>query len=396
MSFLDSANFSPEMAARLKASLDAVAHPKPPPTALPTVFQPPPVPAFVPPAFQPLPVPMPIAMPPAFDSAPERVQIITGVKAAIENINEVIDLLNHPIANEGDIIDMDYAPDTVTTFKIRSAECEQNLASASMTASAWFTSVGKILQDVTNTLSNVKDEMNTTDQEIAKNTALMAANVKAIADLTQDKEHESQLLAKAQADYKDAQDRLDSAHAERTRVHIAQGFFTWFPPVSVALSIVDQTKEQGDIDSAEAVAKAEGTQLTNDQMLLEKTAWELKNQQQDGIALHATMTGLQANDQELKTQQEKLNEDSTFLGPLKVNIDHAIHTVTSAFGSGSNVDNMMSMKNVGTSIRGLVDALKNDDDFKGALATMDEPGWAELDKRVQAMQKASKRPALNV
>lgn len=101
---------------------------------------------------------------------------------------------------------------------INCAPREQNLALASVTASAWFTSVGKTLQDVTDALSKVKKEMNTTDQEIAKNTALIEANVKAIADLTKDKEHESQLLAKAQADYNHAQDRLNSARSEQSKI----------------------------------------------------------------------------------------------------------------------------------------------------------------------------------
>lgn len=47
-------------------------------------------PAFVPPAVQPKPVPMPIVMPPTFDSAPERAQVITGVKDAIGNIVSLV------------------------------------------------------------------------------------------------------------------------------------------------------------------------------------------------------------------------------------------------------------------------------------------------------------------
>ncbi|KAG8990646.1 hypothetical protein FRB94_013227 [Tulasnella sp. JGI-2019a] len=56
----------------------------------------------------------------------------------------------------------------------------------------------------------------------------------------------------------------------------------------------------------------------------------------------------------------------------------------------------MSMNNVGVAIKGLVAALKNEGDFAGALAKLDEKGFAELDKRIQAIQKASKKSRLNV
>ncbi|KAG8873608.1 hypothetical protein FRB97_006623 [Tulasnella sp. 331] len=100
------------------------------------------------------------------------------------------------------------------------------------------------------------------------------------------------------------------------------------------------------------------------------------------------MTSLGANDRELTTQQNKLKEDSIYLGPLKANIDHALHIVSAVLGRGSNVDDI-SMKDVNTSIKGLVSTLKNDDDFMGLLATTNEQGWAELNKKVQAMRAAS-------
>ena len=77
----------------------------------------------------------------------------------------------------------------------------------------------------------------------------------------------------------------------------------------------------------------------------------------------------------------------------QVNIDHCIHTVSGALGSASNIDNMMSMKNVGEGIRGVVAALKSDSDFAGALAALDDQGFADLDKRIQSMQKSSSKLA---
>ncbi|KAG8990650.1 hypothetical protein FRB94_013231 [Tulasnella sp. JGI-2019a] len=332
-------------------------------------------PTFHPPAPQPTPAVMPIVVPPTFDSAPERAQVIAGVKAAIQNIftsvkNDIIDVLNHPIANRGDIIDMDYSPEAVTTFKVRSTECDHNLTGASVTASAWFTAVGTHLQEITNTLGQVQAQINTADQDIAKNTALIEANVKAIAELTQNMTHESQLLAQAQNNFNDAQRRFNDAKAEQDRVRTARNALIWMPFVAIALTVVDITKEQNDVNSASAVVSAEQVQLKKDQDL--------------------------SKESELKAQQAKLNSDADYLRPLKVNIDHCIHVVSAALGSGSTTDNLMSMNNVGVAIKGVVAALKNEGDFAGALAKLDEKGFAELDKRIQAIQRASKKSKLNV
>ncbi|KAG8994950.1 hypothetical protein FRB93_001392 [Tulasnella sp. JGI-2019a] len=353
-------------------------------------------PTFHPPLPQPTPAVMPIVVPPTFDSAPERAQVIAGVKAAIQNINDIIDVLNHPIANKGDIIDMDYTPEAVTTFRVRSAECDHNLTGASVTASAWFTAVGTHLQEITNTLGQVQAQINTADQDIAKNTALIAANVKAIAELTQNMTHESQLLAQAQNNFNDAQRRFNDAKAEQDRVRTARNALIWIPFVAIALTVVDITKEQNDVNSTSAVVSADQVQLKKDQELVASHGADLKKLQQEGITLHATLTGLQSKESELKAQQAKLNSDAEYLRPLKVNIDHCIHVVSAALGSGSTIDNLMSMNNVGVAIKGLVAALKNEGDFAGALAKLDEKGFAELDKRIQAIQKASKKSRLNV
>ncbi|KAG9031260.1 hypothetical protein FRB95_002900 [Tulasnella sp. JGI-2019a] len=362
----------------------------------PAGFKLPPHHPFVAPIPQPIHAVMPVVVPPTFDSAPERAQVIAGVKLAIQNINDIIDVLNHPIANKGDIIDMDYSPEAVTTFRARSTECDHNLTGASVTASAWFTAVGTHLQEITNTLGQVQAQINTADQGIAKNTALIAANVKAIAELTQNMTHESQLLAQAQNNFNDAQRRFNDAKAEQDRVRTARNALIWIPFVAIALTVVDITKEQNDVNSTRTVVSADEVQLKKDRELVASHGAELKKLQQEGITLHATLVGLQAKESELKGQQSKLNADSEYLRPLKVNIDHCIHVVSAALGSGSTIDNLMSMNNVGVAIKGLVAALKNEGDFAGALAKLDEKGFAELDKRIQAIQKASKKSRLNV
>ncbi|KAG8990649.1 hypothetical protein FRB94_013230 [Tulasnella sp. JGI-2019a] len=339
---------------------------------------------------------MPTVAPPTFDSAPERAEIIAGVKAAIQNINDIIDVLNHPIANKGDIIDMDYTPEAVTTFRVRSAECEQNLTGASVTASAWFTAVGTHLQEITNTLGQVQAQINTADQDIAKNTALIEANVKAISELSQNMTHESQLLAQAQKNFNDAQRRFNDAKAEQRRVRTARNALIWVPFVSIALTIVDITKEQNDVNSTRTVVSADQAQFGKDRILVASHGADLRKRRQEGLVLHDTLTGLQVNESELKAQQAKLNSDSVYLRPLKVNIDHCIHVVSAALGSGSNIDNLMSMNNAGVAIKGLIDALKDEGDFTGTLATLDEKGFAELDKRIQAIQNVSKKSKLNV
>ncbi|KAG8855039.1 hypothetical protein FRB96_007234 [Tulasnella sp. 330] len=58
------------------------------------------------------------------------------------------------------------------------------------------------------------------------------------------------------------------------------------------------------------------------------------------------------------------------------------------------VDKLVAVTNVDAIIKGLLDTSKNQDDFEGTLATMNEQGWVELDKRIRAMDKAPKKPRL--
>ncbi|KAG8883933.1 hypothetical protein FRB97_005607 [Tulasnella sp. 331] len=369
-------------------------HPAPVPHIAPHIFShvgPQLHPTYIPPMPQPKPVPMSIAMPAAFDSAPQRAQVIAGVKASIVNINEIIDLLNKPCQAKSDLIDMDYPPEIVTTFKVRCTEAENNLTMASTTASAWFTAVGNHLQEITNVISELQAEMKTLDEDIAKNMALIEANVKAVHDLQDEMSKEKGILAKAQADYQEAMKRYNSAKAEKNRVETARNCLCWMPLVAICLSVVDITKEQNDVNSRSSVVNADSVQMKKDVTLLSTHAAQLKTQQQDGITLHATLTGDQTKETELTAQKTKLNGDAEYLGPLKINIDHCIHAVSGALGSAENIDNMMSMKNVGDGIKGLVAALKNDSDFSGTLATLDEKGFADLDKKIIAMQKSSKK-----
>ncbi|KAG8994800.1 hypothetical protein FRB94_009657 [Tulasnella sp. JGI-2019a] len=329
---------------------------------------------------------------PPFEDSLERKEIIKGVKAAIQNINEIIDLLNHPIDDKGDIIDMDYAPETVASFKVQSAECQKNLTGASTTASAWFTYITGKLQSVTARIGQTQDQINTTDQDIVKNTSQIDANVKAIDDLTRSLTHDSEVLADALKKFNDAKSRYDDAKAEQDRVQTARWFFIWNPVVTLALTLVDVLKEENEVKTTKIVVDAEEVQLKKDQELVAKHGADLKKLQEDGKSLNTALTDLQKKQRELKTSQSQLNDNAERLRPLTVSIDQCIHVVSAALGSASNIDNMMSMNNVGVAIKGVLAALKDDSDFTGAVATFDEQGFAELDKRIQAMQKALKKP----
>ncbi|KAG8889240.1 hypothetical protein FRB98_005252 [Tulasnella sp. 332] len=341
-------------------------------------------------------VPMPSAVPQSFESAPEYAQIATSVKAAINNINEIVGLLDHPIALKGDLIERSYAPGTVAAFKVQCSECEHNLTEASKTSSDWFNSVAKHLEDITNDISRVEDQIKSTDQELAKNTAEIEANVNAITVLTENMNQDKQHLQESQNRYREAQDKYNRAKEEKENVQTARNWLCWMPVVAVALTVVDLTVEDSAVNSTRDQVNAEQGQLERDQNMLNGHADQLRQLQQDGLTLHATLTSLQAKQGELKAQEEKLKVDSDYLRPLKINIDHCIHTVSGALGSASNIDNMMSMKNVGFGIKGLVDALKTGRDFRGALASMNEQGYEDLDKKIRAIETVAKHPRLGV
>lgn len=94
---------------------------------------------------------------------------------------------------------------------------------ASSTASAWFTAVGTHLEEITNVISEVQSHMKTIDEDIVKNTALIEANVKTVHDLTDEMSKEKSILAKAQADYREAVNRYNNAKAEQSRVEMVSG-----------------------------------------------------------------------------------------------------------------------------------------------------------------------------
>jgi len=317
--------------------------------------------------------------------------IVASVKAGIQNINEIIDVLNHPIAEKGDLIDLDYSPESVKTFRVRSAECDHNFEAASATATAWFTSVGNELQAATNRIGQVTADIHDTDTKLAVNQQLVAANIQAIVGLTQNLEHEQQLLKEAQDRLNQANDSLNSARAERDRVETARNVLIWFPLAAIALTVVDITKEENDVNSASSVVNAESDQLRKDQQLLQTHATELQKEKQEGLALTANITSLHATEAKLQAEETILKQQLDTLQPLRVSIDHCIHIVSGALGSASNIDNLSSMKNVGEGIKGVVAALKNEGDFTGALASLNDQGFVDLDKRIQALQKASKR-----
>lgn len=98
----------------------------------------------------------------------------------------------------------------------------------------------------------------------------------------------------------------------------ARNALIWIPFVAITLTIVDITKEQSEVRSASTAVTAGEAQLRQDQELVAKHGADLQNLQQQGITLHATLTGLQVTVAELKAQQAKLTADSKHLHPLKV------------------------------------------------------------------------------
>lgn len=68
-----------------------------------------------------------------------------------------------------------------------------------------------------------------------------------------------------------------------------------------------------------------------------------------------------------------------------------MHNLDKGLNSAETLDTMSSMKNVGTAIKGIAEALKSDKTFVGALADLDVAGFDDLDKRIQAMNTSGDR-----
>lgn len=85
---------------------------------------------------------------------------------------------------------------------------------ASITGSAWFGAVSKLLEELTYNLSGVQGDLETTVEDIAKNKALTESNLQALTQMSSNLEYEEQHFQEAQGRYYRAMENYQRAEAE--------------------------------------------------------------------------------------------------------------------------------------------------------------------------------------
>ncbi|KAG9025214.1 hypothetical protein FRB95_010395 [Tulasnella sp. JGI-2019a] len=140
-------------------------------------------------------------------SAPEYAQMMDTVKAAIKNINEIIDLLEHPATVKPKLSDCIYSLAVVRAFKIRCIECDHSLENASATASAWLFSVSTRLAGVNKDLAQVQGRLAGIEEKIVKNLQAIGQSIKDISSSVPDMQDQDMLGGKLGPEQDDTQAR---------------------------------------------------------------------------------------------------------------------------------------------------------------------------------------------
>ncbi|KAG8985939.1 hypothetical protein FRB93_005559 [Tulasnella sp. JGI-2019a] len=300
-------------------------------------------------------------------SAPECAQIIDMVKAAIQSINEIVDLLDHPKTVKPRLSDCIYALATVRAFRFRCIECDHSLEAAAAAASAWLFSISARLADVNEDLEHVQDRIAGVEEVTNRNLQLIEQSIKTVMDSISDM-HERQMLDGClDVNHDDIQDRT---------------ILFWMPIITTALTIAEVSKDDEDVSST-------------DRNKLMELAEGLKKYRQQGLRLKAEVESVRMSESEIVALQLSLQAVAQFLGPLKINIEHCIRAVRAGFAlsglTGKVQDTTTSMKKARRAIKSLADSLGVPDLDRGVFVNLSGQGCADLDEKIKALRNKEEK-----
>ncbi|KZV90901.1 hypothetical protein EXIGLDRAFT_837478 [Exidia glandulosa HHB12029] len=329
--------------------------------------------------------------PPPFDAAPQRLDIEKFVVDGVLTINQIIKLLRdeYPQGNANDIVDKNYTVETVQRFKLDAQRVTSCFESAHQKSSEWFTQLGNVISLNIVEQARLKakeDDGKKKMHEIQAQLPFIMQQVQTMnatvsTDAAQVQETQQQ-LAKAQHD-------LDAKRAEQKRIKTATLALIWIPVVAATLAAVNATAEENAVKSAQSATNARQQEVQREQEMLLAAQKQLADVQVQLSQAHAEEAGLEAQAVALLAQEREMETTNRQLQAVQEKVVDCTKTLASALGSATTVDNMMSMQNVSTAIKGLVDALKSDSAFQGDLAALDANGFKDLDAKIALIKKSA-------
>ncbi|KAG8876189.1 hypothetical protein FRB97_004337 [Tulasnella sp. 331] len=310
-------------------------------------------------------------------SAPEYAQMVDLLKGVIQNINEIIDLLNHPKENKPVLSELIYALATIRSFKVRVIECNHGLEAANATASAWLFSVSTQLAGVNKDLAQVQEHIHETEDSIAKNLRLIQDSIKTFTASISNMQERHMLEGSK------APNNQVRVQVKRLLLETEGTIMTWMPIIATALTIAEVSQDDEEVNATDSSA-------------LMNIATSLREQRQHGLRLEAEIASIRVTETEILTLQAKLQATAQFLGPLKINFEHCIRAATAGFAlsglTNKVVDASASMEKARRAIKSLADALNVPSTYWGVFVTLSAEGCAELDERIKALRNKEPKP----
>ncbi|KAG9009306.1 hypothetical protein FRB94_012253 [Tulasnella sp. JGI-2019a] len=309
-------------------------------------------------------MPVPVISTP---SAPEYAQMMNSFKAAMKNINEIIDLLDRPMKVMPKLSDCIYALATVRAFKVRCIECDHSLENASETASAWIFSISARLAVVNRDLAQVQERVAGVEQEIVKNLQLIEQNIMTVS--------------KSVASMQDG-NMLDGSVGPKREGSQEFTILSWMPIIATALTIAEVSKDDEEVSPADSKA-------------LMDLAEGLREYRQKGLRLQAELESVKVTENEIITLQLSLQAIAQFLNPLKINIEHCIRAVRGGFAqsrlTGRVASAIVGMEKAQRAIKSLADSLIVAEEYRGVFVTLSSQDCADLDERIKALPNKEKK-----
>ncbi|KAG8872888.1 hypothetical protein FRB98_009306 [Tulasnella sp. 332] len=310
-------------------------------------------------------------------SAPEYAQMVDLLKGVIQNINEIIDLLNHPKENKPVLSELIYALATIRSFKVRVIECNHGLEAANATASAWLFSVSTQLAGVNKDLAQVQEHIHETEDSIAKNLQLIQDSIKTFTASISNMQERHMLEGSK------APNNQVRVQVKRLLLETEGTIMTWMPIIATALTIAEVSQDDEEVNATDSSA-------------LMNIATSLREQRQHGLRLEAEIASIRVTETEILILQAKLQATAQFLGPLKINFEHCIRAATAGFAlsglTNKVVDASASMEKARRAIKSLADALNVPSTYWGVFVTLSAEGCAELDERIKALRNKEPKP----
>ncbi|KAG8843652.1 hypothetical protein FRB96_003876 [Tulasnella sp. 330] len=310
-----------------------------------------------------------LPMPPlSSSSSPEYSQIVTLVKASIQSINDIIDLLDHPKSKTENVSEWIYTQATIRSFKVRCIECENSFEAASVTASAWFSSVSTRLTEVTKELDEVQGRIRETQGQIAKNLQTIETSMDAVKESISDTQERHLLAGRPGMEQAGAQGRT---------------ILTWMPVIATALTIAEISQDDEDMDCTH-------------RSTLTDHARELRECRQHGLQLEAEIMSIKVTESEVNAFHVKLEGIARFLGPLKIHLENCIRAIKAGFSRGGStrgaVDGAANIEKARRAVKSLAVALEIPPSYWGEFVTLNTKGCSDLQERIKALSNKEKPP----